>query len=132
MILNLTSQVYIEASKQIALEIERTCTFANPKFAEARKMKRSTRNIPRQIRLSERAGNKLIVPVGMLKKLLDIYPEAEVIDQRTQVPAVIPFTGDLRPYQKRFVHEAFMPRVVYWWPQLGQVKRFQVLPWHQG
>jgi superfamily II DNA or RNA helicase len=102
--ITLTHQARIEALESIINQIEKSCTFANPKFAEALKQNRSTRGIERLINLSKRNDNNLMVPVGILPELFTAG--AVIDDQRRMVAAQISFTGQLRDYQHRFVSHA--------------------------
>jgi superfamily II DNA or RNA helicase len=87
--------------------IELLCTHDNPKFAEAQRQGYSTRTIPRQIRLFERIDNGLIIPMGLLPYVEDgVFTASyspEIIDRRNRHPVTIPFTGQLRGYQERFI-----------------------------
>lgn len=90
--------------------IELSCIHANPRYVEAQRQGYSTRSIPRLIRLFERTGQGLTVPIGLLDELRDgVFDESntpEIDDQRNSHPVVIPFTGQLRGYQERFITEA--------------------------
>jgi superfamily II DNA or RNA helicase len=103
--ITLSNQARIEASESIIYQIEKHCTYPNPKHAEAIKQNYSTRNIPRFINLSCRQDDSsLMVPVGLLPELFTAG--AVIDDQRRTVAAQISFTGKLRDYQQRFVSQA--------------------------
>lgn len=109
--LTLTNQIEITDISDFEQElIELSCTHTNPKFAEAQRQGYSTRSIPRLIRLFERTEHGLTVPSGLLDELRDgVFDESntpEIDDQRNSHPVVIPFTGQLRGYQERFITEA--------------------------
>jgi len=104
--IKLKENIQIEADENTLEAIVRKCTYQNPKYSEAERMGRSVRTIDPLIHLSNETENGLSVPIGMLNKLLKQYPNAQVTDHRQTVKALIPFKGDLRPYQRQFVDDA--------------------------
>lgn len=100
----LTNQIKIITTPQIEQQIVNKYTFANPKYQEAVDFGRSTHAIDKTIRLVERTDKGLIAPMGALNYLKTFSPD--ITDERATVPANIPFTGTLRPYQKTFIADA--------------------------
>ncbi len=79
-------------------------TFQNPKYAEARKFNRSVRKIPQKLQMGELINGTLAIPIGALNYLKTFKPS--IVDQRQVVKTSITFTGQLRPYQQRFIKKA--------------------------
>lgn len=103
--ITLTNQAHIEADKSILDQIEKRCTFANPKYAEALKHGRSVRGINRLINLSKRDDDgSLIVPIGMVDELFTAG--SQIDDRRVIHRAVIETSIDTRPYQERAILNA--------------------------
>lgn len=103
--ITLTNQARIEAEKSILDQIEKRCTFANPKYAEAIKHKRSARCVSRLINLSKRDDDgSLIVPMGMVAELFT--KGSQIDDRRISHRVAIPSTIDTRPYQERAILNA--------------------------
>jgi superfamily II DNA or RNA helicase len=101
--ITLTNQARIEALEADIKQIEKSCTFNNPKFAEAVRFNRSTRGIDRLINLSTRnADGSLTIPLGLVEQILWRYG-AVIIEQRRRYPATIASTIETRPYQERAV-----------------------------
>ena len=86
--------------RELRAKIADELTVANPKYAKARAMGFATYNIPRVIKLYEHIGNGIVLPRGYLNRLLQIAPDAEIIDHRLTLPAA-GFTSkiSLRDYQ---------------------------------
>jgi len=104
--LTLKNQIEITGLDDFEQElIESSCTHSNPKYFEAQKQGRYTGNIPREIKLFSRTPDGLIVPSGLFSELLLEEPDADIDDQRNINPVSIPFTGQLRPYQQRFIDD---------------------------
>lgn len=82
------------------------CHHTNPAYGEALKHGRSVRNIDKTIDLSSWQDGALTVPIGLLGRVIDLYPDAKVADQRATHPVNIPFIGKLRPYQAQFIQDA--------------------------
>jgi superfamily II DNA or RNA helicase len=106
--LNLTNHIEVIADAVVLEKIEADCIYKNPKHSEALRMGYSARKIPKLINLSTQTETGLIVPIGMLNTLVLQYPDAEIIDKRTTVPVQIPFNGQLRNYQQKFVADAIL------------------------
>lgn len=107
--ITLTNQARIEASEAILQQIEKRCTFVNPKYAEAIRHGRSVRGIHRIICLSSRTGDgALIVPNGMTAELLT--GGSQIDDQRIIQPVQIETRIKPRPYQERAIQQAIATR----------------------
>jgi superfamily II DNA or RNA helicase len=103
--ITLTHQAKIEALGSVIQQIEKNCTFKNPKFAEAIHYHRSTRGIDQLINLSTRNDDSLSIPLGLVKQIWRQYG-AQIDDQRHQHLARIASTIETRPYQERAVRAA--------------------------
>ncbi len=105
--ITLANQGRIEASETILQQIEKRCTFANPKHAEAIKRGRSVRGIARTIELSKREGDgALAVPVGMVAELFTVG--AVIDDQRHTNPVKFETSIEPRDYQERAIQQAIV------------------------
>jgi superfamily II DNA or RNA helicase len=101
----LTNQARIEASETTLQQIEKRCTYPNPKHAEALKHGRSVRGIARVLNLSNRHDDgSLSVPLGLVAELF--IQGAEVIDRRKNYLGA--FTTDIEPrdYQEKAIQYA--------------------------
>lgn len=97
----LLSGCTLEQHKTIATRY----TFNNPEHAEAARFGRSTWNIPTLIRLFAEHQDGIELTIGALNHIIRTF-DLDVSDNRARVPAVIPFLGELRPYQKTFIDSA--------------------------
>lgn len=97
----LDSKIRIQyAPRELRATITDELTVPNPKYAKARAMGFSTYNIPRVIKLYEHIGNGIVLPRGYLNRLIQIAPDAEIIDHRLTLPAAGFTSGiTLRDYQ---------------------------------
>ena len=85
-------------------------TMDNPKFQEAQKMNRSTRDIESELKFYEENQSILICPRGAatgIYNLCQSYGEKiEVVDSRRVLSSVkITFNGELRPLQQTAVEQ---------------------------
>lgn len=104
--ITLTNQARIEASKSIIEQIEKRCTYPNPKYAEAIKHNRSRRGIARTINLSSRTDdNSLAIPIGMADQIAQQF-QVKIDDQRHSHRIPIESIIDTRPYQERAILNA--------------------------
>lgn len=103
--IELTSHAKIEAPENILNQIEKRCTYPNPKFADSLKHQRSIRGVPRLIELASRADDgSLIIPVGMVGELFTAG--AVIDDRRNSHPIAIPSTIEPRHYQSRAIQQS--------------------------
>lgn len=87
-------------------------TFANPKFADAQKYGRSTRNVSQNILTYYLQGNDIVVDRGYCREFFGLLKSSDIacdIEDKRCCPSVTyPTMKDisLRPYQRRAVEEA--------------------------
>lgn len=96
-------------SAPLKAEISRAFIIANPKYAEAEKYGRSTRDIEPQLKFYKTINaNCAEFPRGAANWLTSVaaqYSEIEKIDQRLTLPEInLSFNGKLRPYQQQAVN----------------------------
>jgi superfamily II DNA or RNA helicase len=93
-----------ELSGEVATLIRDRLTFANPAHQEAEKRGFYTGNIPRQIRGYQVEGDRLIMPRGFTRQLVEVLRGAgvryQLEDRRhTLAPVDLSFCGKLRDFQ---------------------------------
>lgn len=83
-------------------DIRNWLVIMNPKWDVASRMNKALWGIPPKLKYYREDGNNMIVPVGTLSTLLELYPTATVVDDRYKSKNELKnldFTGTLRDYQ---------------------------------
>jgi len=106
MIATISNRIHLAgAPPEVAREIKKALTMANPKFEDAQKQCRWTGSIPPTIRGYIEQDGQLFVPRGFLADLETVagrYDEELVVEDKTRVlpPAELEFKGGLRAFQE--------------------------------
>lgn len=103
-----------ELPDQMYSELVEKLQFDNPKWIENQRMGRWNRGVPRTLKFFRRSGGGLIVPRGLMRKLLlmarGIDEPVQIEDKRRKLPDVtFTFSGQLRPFQQTAA-KAMLPR----------------------
>jgi len=90
--------------------VKQYLTMPNPKFSEAEKMSRSTRNIDRELKFYQGRIDGLVCPRGCATKLYHLCQQhgedIQIIDnRRTLDPVDFTFAGSLRELQQQAVND---------------------------
>lgn len=108
MILTLENEITIDNfTEDEATVIKSGLTIMNPKWDIASRMNKSLWGIPSKLKYYREEPNKLIVPLGTLDSLKQLYPNALVVDSRysKKKKTKIKFMGTLHDYQNDAVEE---------------------------
>lgn len=107
----LKNQIYIRYDilpKKLVAPLRKVATFANPEFFKLQKMRFSTWGTPRYISSCGLEQNQLVMPRGVLDKVIDVLErvgiDVGVDDQRAKPKRLkVKFLGELRKDQKKAV-----------------------------
>ncbi len=96
--------------------VKKALTFPNPRFQDAERMGRFTRNIPRYLTAYEETDEGLLVPRGFGPHLRWMAEEMDLplrFEDRTRILPEVDFTfnGSLRPYQAEAVDTVLSRRM---------------------
>lgn len=108
MIITIENEITIDNfTEDEATIIKSGLTLMNPKWDIASRMNKSLWGIPAKLKYYREEPDKLIVPVGILDSLTQLYPKARILDNRyrKKKKTNIKFVGKLHDYQNDAVEE---------------------------